>query len=492
MELAKKIANPLWMPHSVPQLMAMMSPASQIGYGGAAGGGKTDTMLGLSFLEHQRSLILRREATQLNGLVERSIEIIGSDKFFNGSKNIWKLPDGKRIRFGGLPKADDWMKYQGQPNDLLAFDEAANFLESQVRNLMAWNRSASGHHCRLFLGFNPPTTAEGQWIVAFFAPWLDDGHRKPAEPGEIRFFAMIDGKEQEFETDEPIEVKRGEHIRVIRPRSRTFIPARVEDNSFLMDTGYADTLEALPEPLRSMMRDGAFGAGLDDDVWQVIPTEWIKQAQARWTKQKPSDTPMTTLGVDPSRGGRDETVMSPKYGVRYFGEQVVIPGAGAPDGQTVAGLCIANGQKNTRYGVDVIGIGASVYDHLKDLVGDRVEELNGASTRRSEGKPDKSGRLEFKNDRAYDHWMLREALDPKSGLDLAIPPDRALAADLAAPRWKMSGGKIQIEEKADIKKRIGRSPDRGDALIDAHATTPVSVKPRSNTDRAEMAYEPEY
>lgn len=492
MEMARKIANPLWMPHSVPQLMAMMTPASQIGYGGAAGGGKTDTMLGLSVLEHERSLILRREATQLNGLVERSTEIIGNDRWFNGSKNIWRLPNGKRIRFGGLPKADDWNKYQGQPNDLLAFDEAANFLEMQVRNLMAWNRSANGHHCRLFLGFNPPTTAEGQWIVSFFAPWLDDGHRNPAEPGELRFFATIDGKEQEFETDEPLEVKRGEGTRIIRPKSRTFIPARVEDNKFLMDTGYADTLEALPEPLRSMMRDGVFGAGLDDDVWQVIPTEWIKQAQARWTDQKPSDTPMTALGVDPSRGGRDETIMSPRFSVRYFGTQIVIPGAGAPDGQTVAGLCIANAQKQTRVGVDVIGIGASVYDHLKDLVGDRVQEMNGASTSESDGQTDASGRLEFKNNRALWHWRLREALDPKSGLDLAIPPDRSLAADLAAPRWKPVGGKIQIEEKDNIKDRIGRSPDRGDALIYAFNTKPVSVNAGPKNNRAEMAYEPEY
>ena len=240
------------------------------------------------------------------------------------------------------------------------------------------------------------------------------------------------------------------------------------------------------------MRDGDFGAGLDDDVWQVIPTEWIKRAQDRWTEQKPIDTPMTALGVDPSRGGRDETVMSPKYGTRYFAEQIVIPGTGAPDGQTVAGLCIANAQKRTRIGVDVIGIGASVYDHLKDLIGDRVEELNGASTRRSEGKTDSSGRLEFKNDRAYDHWMLREALDPKSGMDLAIPPDRALAADLAAPRWKLSGGKIQIEEKADIKKRIGRSPDRGDALINVHATTPVPIEKRPVHEQSIMSYQREY
>lgn len=260
-----------------------------------------------------------------------------------------------------------------------------------------------------------------------------------------------------------------------------------------MDTGYADTLEALPEPLRSMMRDGEFGAGLDDDVWQVIPTEWIKQAQARWTEQKPSDTPMTTLGVDPSRGGRDETVLSPRYGVRYFGRQVIIPGTGAPDGQTVAGLCIANAQKGTRIGVDVIGIGASVYDHLKDLIGDRVEELNGASTRRSDGKTDKSGRLEFKNDPGpmttgccARRWTRNPAWTWQSRRIVPWPPI------WPAPRWKLNGGKIQIEEKEDIKKRIGRSPDRGDALIDAFATSPVVTQQRSGEERAEMSSNPEY
>ena len=53
-------------------------------------------------------------------------------------------------------------------------------------------------------------------------------------------------------------------------------------------------------------------------------------------------------------------------------------------------------------------------------------------------------------------------------------------------------GKIQIEEKADIKKRIGRSPDRGDALIDAHATTPVPIETRPVHEQSIMSYESEY
>ncbi len=64
------------------------------------------------------------------------------------------------------------------------------------------------------------------------------------------------------------------------PKTRTFIPAALRDNPFLKDTGYAATLDALPEPLRSAVRDGNFMAARDDDQWQLIPTMWIREAQA--------------------------------------------------------------------------------------------------------------------------------------------------------------------------------------------------------------------
>ena len=82
---------------------------------------------------------------------------------------------------------------------------------------------------------------------------------------------------------------------------------------------------------------------------------------------------------------------------------------------------------------------------------------------------DRSGQLHFRNKRAEWHWKLREALDPSSGDDLALPPDRELRADLIAPRWKLTVQGIQIEEKDDIKARLGRSPDSGEAVIYAHA-----------------------
>lgn len=59
-------------------------------------------------------------------------------------------------------------------------------------------------------------------------------------------------------------------------------------------------------------------------------------------------------------------------------------------------------------------------------------------------------------------------LDPAYGATLALPPDDLLIGDLTAPHWKVtSTGRIQIESKDDIRKRIGRSPDSGDAVMQA-------------------------
>jgi hypothetical protein len=63
---------------------------------------------------------------------------------------------------------------------------------------------------------------------------------------------------------------------------------------------------------------------------------------------------------------------------------------------------------------------------------------------------------------------VREALDPDSGQDIALPPDRDLRADLTAPRWSITARGIQVESKEEIRKRIGRSPDAGDAVMLAH------------------------
>jgi hypothetical protein len=121
--------------------------------------------------------------------------------------------------------------------------------------------------------------------------------------------------------------------------------------------------------------------------------------------------------------------------------------------------------------IDVIGVGASVYDLA---VGAGLDAF-GLDARAASDARDKSGQLGFSNKRAEWWWKLREALDPLTGDDLAIPPDRELMADLTAARWSAKIRGIQIEEKDEIIERIGRSPDKGESLILAHA---IETAPR--------------
>jgi hypothetical protein len=67
------------------------------------------------------------------------------------------------------------------------FDEGTDFLYSQYRFIIGWNRSADEkQRCRVVVGSNPPTTAEGLWVIRHWSPWLDPMHPRPAHPGELR------------------------------------------------------------------------------------------------------------------------------------------------------------------------------------------------------------------------------------------------------------------------------------------------------------------
>ena len=450
-----------------PQQMAIESEADIVGYGGAAGGGKTDLLIGLALTQHQRVGIFRQNGTELVAIVDRIGEVLGSRDGFNGADRIWRTrrADGVpvQIELGSFPAPKEETKYQGRPHDLLGFDEASNMREEAVRFLLGWLRTTHPHQrCRGVLTFNPPTTVAGRWVLAFFGPWLDKKHPKPARPGELRWFAVLDGKDVEVSGPEPFE-HEGE---TIRPSSRTFIPSRVTDNYHLMRTGYVTRLQAMPEPLRSQMLYGDFQAGVEDDAFQVIPTAWVEAAQARW-KRPDKLAPMDSEGVDVALGGRDQTAIARRHGM-WFDEPIIYPGSVCRDGPTVAGYCIAALRDGAVIHIDLFGVGAQPYGHLMQM----RQQVVGVNMGDPSIGVDASGRLRFKNLRSELWWRMREALDPARNTGIALPPNQELLADLTAPVWEPRGAEIYVCSREEIVEKIGRSPDVGTAYVLALIPTP--------------------
>lgn len=453
----------LWLPRSQPQAAAVFCQADELFYGGQAGGGKSDLLLGLALIGHEKSIIFRREFSQLTGaggLIERSRDILRDVARYNGQEHVWRgIPGGRILEFGGVQYEQDKHRYQGRPHDLKAFDEVTEFTESQYHFLSGWARSTTpGQRVRVVATGNPPSHADGMWVINHWGPWLDDRYPNPAAPGELRWFAMVAGKSVEVDGPDPFE-HEGEYI---EPKSRTFIPAALEDNVFLRDTGYGAVLQGLPEPLRTQLLYGDFTIGMDDDPWQVIPTRWVRMAFERYEQGQRPDVPLSALGVDVARGGRDQTIICERYG-NWFPPLHKWPGHETKDGPVVAGLVLqVLGDAEAQVKVDVIGVGSSVYDSLAQTENVSVWGVNFAE---SSGMYDRSLRLIMRNMRAEAYWTAREALDPEKGDDLAIAPDNELLADLTAPRWKISASGVQIESKEDIVKRINRSTDCGDAFV---------------------------
>ncbi len=461
--LRDPVAGARWAPSPGPQYDAYRCKADVLLYGGQAGGGKSGLLVGLALTQHRRSLLMRRQYTDLGALQEDCLEKYGSRKGFSGSPPAkLRTEDGRLVDFGAAKMPGDEQHWKGQAHDFLGIDEASQFLESQVRFLMGWVRSVDeGQRCRTVLATNPPENiAEGAWLKKMFAPWLDPAFHNPAKPGELRWVVSDEiGEDRWVDGPEPIEIDG----RTVRPISRTFIPAALADNPFLKDTSYGAQLDALPEPLRSAVRDGNWMISHEDDQWQVIPTNWILQAQQRWTRNPP-EAPMCAIGVDVAQGGSNDTVLAPRYDV-WFAEPIVVPGRETPGGTEVAALVFKHRQNNAEIIVDMGGgYGGGVYDHLKanniPVVGFRGAEASTART-----QPDRL--MGFYNKRAEAWWRFREALDPDQpgGAEVALPPDSELVADLVSPRFETRSGKIKIEAKEDIVKRLGRSPDRGDAVV---------------------------
>lgn len=200
---------------------------------------------------------------------------------------------------------------------------------------------------------------------------------------------------------------------------------------------------------------GEFDASGEDNV---IPLAWVEAANRRWLDCDGRGQGNVTYGVDVARYGEDQTVIARLVGrvletLQYHAKQSTM--------QT-AGRVAAAVDRNTPVGVDAIGVGGGVVDRLQELKyavrAVNVSERTDITTA--------SGKQGFVNLRSALWWLAREALDPEGADPVALPPDDRLTGDLTAPLWWFqSDGKIRVESKDDIRARIGRSTDAGDAFM---------------------------
>ena len=454
-----------WFPLPGPQSLAFLSPADELFFGGKAGAGKSDLLVGLGMTCHRKTLFLRRQATQLQEVNSRIHELLRpGDRYKHvGHGGLLTTLDGRTVELTGCDNEVDKQKFKGRAHDLKAWDEVVDFPESVYTFVNGWNRTTvAGQRCRVVCASNPPTTAEGEWVIRRWSAWLDPSSGRRAAPGELRWYTTVGDEEVECGDGSPVVHDGMEYL----PRSRTFIPGDMLD--LLKATGYQNTLATLPEPLRSIYLKGDFSASGQDDRWQLVPTRWVVDAQKRWHERKAAavgPASLTRLGVDVAMQGRDWTVIAVLTDGVTVGPLIKRKGVDTPDGQSVVSLMLAAGSSECQTNVDAIGIGKSAVDVAKMMGLSTVQPV--VVSESTKWTDPRVKLIRFANVRSAMMWNVRSMLDPEGGppeTRLALPPDRDLLADLVAPRYELRTSGIAVESKDDIRERLGRSTDAGDAV----------------------------
>lgn len=217
-----------------------------------------------------------------------------------------------------------------------------------------------------------------------------------------------------------------------------------------------------------------------DDEDSVIPLAWVEAANERWYEWQRAGFPTVEgpvwTGVDVGRGG-DSSVLA-----RRTGHAITLVVKNVKDTMKIADLAAS---EPGRCIVDVIGVGAGVFDRLKQMGKKPVAYAgSGKSPLR-----DRSKSFGAFNTRSAAYWHLRELLDPEYEPTICLPPDDLLLSDLTTPKWEVTAGvppKIKVETKEDVVKRLGRSPDRGDSVSMAFYADAVHTPTRTHTPVGHM------
>ncbi len=230
---------------------------------------------------------------------------------------------------------------------------------------------------------------------------------------------------------------------------RLFIQALPTDNHYLGPEYIEvlkDSFRNRPELLKAYVEGSWESLGGFD---QVIKDSWVRNA-AGITLYPPRIKKLITC--DPARYGDDETVIYLLKNTEIAESEIY----GKKSLMHTANILHTISHKNgdCLIVVDVCGIGAGVVDRLIEM-GDNVLGIDNAS----------------KSEEPEKYYNLRSQIWCKAGDmfadgDIQLKnADHRLQGQLCTPRYEFRNGKILIEAKADIKKRLGNSPDRADAYV---------------------------
>lgn len=495
-KILEPVLREVWLPQPGKQSDAYWCEAEELLYGGAVGGGKTDLIAGLALTAHQKSLIFRRQSTDLDGFWTRLEELARPIVATNNNVKKKMITTTRKVIEGGHLDAPGAEKtWQGRPHDFIGFDEGAQLDELKVSFVIKWLRStAPGQRQRMVIATNPPIPefkdgklldyGSGQWLKSWFAPWLDKKFNNPAKDGEIRWCYMVaDGERMKtiwVEAPGVYSISTGEYLCPREEyneddtdqavaRSRSFIRSKMKDNVYLKGSGYAERMSGTPEPLRSMLMNGDFSMKLEDNPFQVIPTNWVLHANRLWEENEEFIPALKQLVLcaDIAQGGIDATTLAALLDDYTFDQVKRFPGKETPDGPAVVVRLLAERRDQSMVVLD--GGGGWSGDTKRTLQSHHNIQSTLFQPSSVTGAWCMELNLKFGNLRAEAWWKMRTDLNPHKRTGIRLPVNDRLLEQLTTPMFRIDGKVLWVESKEDVAKRItGSSTDEADAVVMAN------------------------
>jgi len=260
--------------------MAFLSTSADIAIGGAAGVGKTYSLL-MEPLRHKDvpgfgSVIFRRTSPQIRnegGLWDTSM---GLYPFVNAkpreSNLEWVFSEETKLKFSHLEYEKNIHDWQGSQIPFIGFDELTHFSKKMFFYLLTRNRSVCGVNPYVRATCNPDPDS---WVADFISWWIDQdtGYAIPERDGVLRYL-VVDGENYIWGDTKYEVIGKAWHILEevvtksgIDPnefvKSVTFISGSIYDNKELLKTN--------PAYLGNLLaQDKATQAALLHSNWKVV------------------------------------------------------------------------------------------------------------------------------------------------------------------------------------------------------------------------------